>query len=74
MFFETSGEFFGVWEQLKKVVPEFRQKFGNKDLLSNMEKAAQRYEAWAEARNPGTIERMREFMKQERTKAKSAKP
>ena len=74
LFFETSPEFFGVWEQLKKVVPEFREKFGDKYLLSNMEKAAQRYEAWAEQRNPGSIERMREFMKQERAKAKSATP
>src|SRR5258705_7212479 len=74
LFFETSGEFFGVWEQLKKVVPEFREKFGDKYLLSNLEKAAQRYEAWAEQRNPGSIERMREFIKQERSKAKSATP
>src|ERR1700745_4254611 len=65
LFFETSGEFFAVWEQVKKVLPEFREKFGDKYLLSNMEKAAQRYEAWAEARNPGSIEHMREFMKQE---------
>ena len=72
LFFETSGEFFGVWEQLKKVVPEFREKFGNKLLLANMEKAAQRYEAWSEQRNPGSLDKMREFMKQERSKAKSA--
>jgi hypothetical protein len=69
LFFETSGEFFGIWEQLKKVVPDFREKFGDKYLLSNMEKAATRYEAWAEQRNPGSISRMREFMKQERAKA-----
>jgi hypothetical protein len=73
LFFETSGEFLGVWEQLKKVVPEFREKFGNKLLLANMEKAAQRYEAWSEQRNPGSLDKMREFMKQERSKAKSAK-
>lgn len=69
LFFETSGEFFGIWEQLKKVVPDFREKFGDKYLLSNMEKAATRYEAWAEQRNPGSIARMREFMNQERAKA-----
>src|SRR5215217_8108624 len=27
LFFETSGEFFGVWEQLKTVVPQFREAF-----------------------------------------------
>ena len=25
LFFETSGEFFGVWERIKAVVPQFRQ-------------------------------------------------
>jgi hypothetical protein len=72
LFFETSGEFFGVWEQLKKVVPEFRQKFGDKYLLSNLEKAAQRYEKWAEKRNPGSIEKMRQFMKQQQPQAAKA--
>ena len=73
LFFETSGEFFGIWEQLKKVIPEFREKFGDKHLLSNLEKAATRYEAWAEARNPGSIVKMREWIKAERVQAKSAK-
>jgi len=27
LFFETSGEFFGVWESIKPVVPQFREKF-----------------------------------------------
>src|ERR1700741_1964306 len=30
LFFETSGEFFDVWERLKIVVPEFREKWGDK--------------------------------------------
>jgi hypothetical protein len=69
LFFETSGEFFGIWEQLKKVLPEFREKFGDKQMLSNLEQAAERYEAWAEKRSPGSIAKMREFMKQERAQA-----
>ena len=63
LFFETSGEFFIVWEKLKKVLPEFRERFGDKNMLGNMEKAAQRYEAWSEKRSPGRIQKMREFMK-----------
>ena len=31
LFFETSGEFFGVWEAVKPVVPAFRERFVNKD-------------------------------------------
>jgi hypothetical protein len=73
LFFETSGEFFGVYELIKKALPEFRQKFGDQYMLANLEKAAQRFEKWANKRNPGSIDKMREFMKQERPKAKSAK-
>ena len=72
LFFETSGEFFGVWESVKEVLPQFRQAFKNKDLLANLEKASKRYEEWSEQRNPGYIASMREWMQQERTKAKSA--
>src|ERR1051325_3369719 len=72
LFFETSGEFFGVWEQLKAVVPQFRGQFKDPTLLSNLEKAAQRYEAWKEQRAPGNIAAMREYMQQERAKAKAA--
>jgi hypothetical protein len=73
LFFETSGEFFGVWELLKPVVPEFRERFGDKNLLGNLEKAAQRFEAWSERRSPGHIASMRQFMKQMRAKSSAAK-
>ena len=73
LFFETSGEFFGVWEQLKAVVPQFREAFKEPHMLSHMEKAAQRYEAWADKRSPGHIAAMREWMKQEQAKTKTAK-
>jgi hypothetical protein len=72
LFFETSGEFFVVWEALKPVVPEFRKQFGDKNMLSNLERAAQRYEAWSERRAPGHIDLMRKFMQQERSKAGAA--
>jgi hypothetical protein len=73
LFFETSGEFFGVWEQVKGVLPQFRRQFVDPNLLSNLEQAAKRYEAWSEKRAPGHIAAMREWMKQERAKSKTAK-
>jgi hypothetical protein len=72
LFFETSGEFFGVWELLKPVVPEFRKRFGDPLMLSNLEKAAQRYEAWSEHRSPGSIAAMRQLMQQDHTKKATA--
>jgi hypothetical protein len=73
LFFETNGEFFGIWEQLKATVPQFREQFHDPNMLANMEKAAKRYEAWSERRAPGHIAAMREFMKQERAKTQTAK-
>ncbi|HEU4477811.1 MAG TPA: hypothetical protein VFR80_04790 [Pyrinomonadaceae bacterium] len=72
LFFETSGEFFGVWELLKPVAPQFREQFKDPNMLANLEKAAQRYEAWQEHRAPGNIAVMREWMKQEQSKAASS--
>lgn len=72
LFFETSGEFFGVWELLKPVVPQFREKFADPNLLANLEKVAQRFEVWSEKRAPGHIAAIREFMKQQRTPAAAA--
>jgi hypothetical protein len=72
LFFETSGEFFGVWEKLKPVVPQFREQFKDNNMLSNLERAAKRYEEWSERRAPGHIALMRQFMEQQRTQSKAA--
>jgi hypothetical protein len=55
------------------VVPQFRERFAEKNLLANLEKAAQRYEAWSEKRSPGHIAAMRQFMQQARAKTAAAK-
>lgn len=64
LFFETSGEFFGVWERVKPVVPQMRELFANKYFLAHLEKAAQRFEVWTENRAPGHLAAMRKMMAQ----------
>src|SRR5437016_13841943 len=44
LFFETAGEFFGVWEQVKNIIPGGRQMFKNQTFMANLEKAAKRFE------------------------------
>ena len=68
LFFETSGEFFGVWEKLKGLAPQFREQFHDPTMLTNLEQASRRFEEWKEKRAPGHIAAMREWMKQERAK------
>lgn len=72
LFFETSGEFFGVWERVKPIVPQAREMWVNEEFLGHLEKAAQRYEAWSEKRTPGHVAAMRQFMKQMRDQLASA--
>jgi len=72
LFFQTSGEFFGVWEMAKPIVPQSREKLANKQFLMNLEKAAQRFETWIESRSPGHIAAMRQMMKQMRAQTASA--
>jgi hypothetical protein len=69
LFFETSGEFFGVWEQIKHIVPQARESFASKQFLSHLERVAQRYESWTERRTPGHVAAMRQFMQQTRLQA-----
>ena len=72
LFFETSGEFFWVWERVKPIVQQFRERFANKLFLANVEKVANRYETWIETRAPGHIAAMRQFMKQMGAQGKAA--
>src|SRR5262245_62437894 len=67
LFFETSGEFFGVWEQLKPIIPEARRQFKDPTMLANLERTAQRFETWKEERAPGHIGAVREFIRQTRS-------
>jgi hypothetical protein len=66
LFFETDGEFFFVWERVKPSIAEGRQRFQNPLYLSNLEKAANRFEKWMENRAPGSLAAMRQMMKQMR--------
>ena len=64
LFFEANGEFFWVWERVKPTIAEGRQKWASPLFLSNLEKAANRYETWIEGRAPGHVAAMRQMMKQ----------
>ncbi len=64
LFFETSGEFFGVWERITPIIKQARERWANPLFLSNLETAADRFEAWSESRTPGAIATMRQMMAQ----------
>ena len=70
LFFETTGEFYGVYNRIKPTLKEGRERFHNKLFAFNIEKAATRFEAWAEKHSPGLINSMREMDQQMRTQRK----
>ena len=72
LFFETTGEFFGVWERVRPVIEEGRKMFSNPGFLAHLERAAGRFETWCENRSPGQIAAMRQHMAQMTPKAARA--
>ena len=70
LFFETTGEFYGVYNRIKPVLKEGRERFHNKLFAFNIEKAATRFETWAEKRSPGLVNSMREMDQQMRMQRK----
>src|SRR5206468_8567355 len=59
LFFETSGEFFPVWDRIRPTIKEGRERFSNRLFAAHIEKAANRFETWAENHTPGLIALMR---------------
>ena len=54
LFFENSGEQWGVWEQVKPVIGAWRAMFSSPKFLANLEEQCRRLEAWREKHNPGS--------------------
>jgi hypothetical protein len=64
LFFENSGEQWGVWEQVKPLVGAWRTMFANPQFLGNLEEHCRRLDAWREKRNPGSVEALRKVYAQ----------
>jgi hypothetical protein len=73
LFFESTGEQWGVWEQIKPIVGGWREMFGSPKLFSNLEENCRRLEAWREKNNPGANETMRKVFAQMSQAAQTAK-
>ena len=61
---------------MKSHIEQSREMWKNKTFLGHLEKAARRFEAWNEERNPGHIATMRKMMsemvKERQQRAKAA--
>jgi hypothetical protein len=63
-FFESNGEQWAVFEQVKPVLAAWRAMFSSPNFLANLEEQSKRLEAWREKRSPGSNEAIRKVLAQ----------
>ena len=68
LFFESTGEFYAVYELLRPVLAELRERYGAPFFYQHLEKAAKRYEAWLKRRAPRWFEQQRKLSAAARTR------
>jgi len=61
LFFETTGEQYMVWVRVEPIIADLRKMFSRHSFY-HLETAAKRYEKWWEKREPGHVQRMRQFV------------
>src|SRR6266852_338629 len=72
-FFESNGEQWVVFEQVKPVLGAWRAMFSSPNFLANLEKHCNHLEAFREKRNPGSNDAIRKMLAQMRQASESAK-
>jgi hypothetical protein len=64
LLFESSGEEWAVFQQVKPVLSAWREMFASKQFLGNLEAHCTRLEAWREKRSPGSNAAFRKIIEQ----------
>jgi hypothetical protein len=66
LFFESAGEFYGIYDRVRPALPKMREMFHMKLFMANLEKAADKFEKYMEQNSPGALAAMRQFTQQMR--------
>ncbi len=59
-FFESTGEFWAVWEKIRPVIAPLREFHKDPHAYENLEKLAAKYERWMAGRSPECLEARRQ--------------
>ncbi len=62
LFFESTGEFWIVWDKVRNVAPTLRERNKNPMSWKNLETLAGKYEKWMAARAPEALDSLRKRM------------
>jgi hypothetical protein len=73
LFFETTGEQWATFEQVKPVLAAWRQMFSMPKFLANLEQNCTKLEAWRERHNPGSNAAIRKMRKEMHAAAQEPK-
>ncbi len=71
LFFQTTNEFYFLWERTKAGVPAVRQQYKNPRMWINIELASKRYEKWVSRFAPEFLDALRGWTAQMRDAAKA---
>lgn len=71
LFFDTTNEFWFVWDRVKHLAPVYRKQFQAPDLQKHLEVAAAKYEKFRARRAPRSLEVLRQWVKQSRPAART---
>jgi len=60
LFFESTGEFWIIWDKVRKWAPTLREKNKNPLVWKNLETLAEKYEHWMAKRAPEALDCLRQ--------------
>jgi len=72
LFFQTTNEFYFLWDRSKAGVAELRRQYKNPRMWREIETASQRYEKWVCEFAPEFLDVLRGWMQQMRDTARNA--
>ncbi len=63
LFFENAGEFWIIWDKVRKLAPAARQQFKNPTVWKNLETLSEKYEQWMAKRAPEALDSLRQRLR-----------
>ncbi len=64
LFFETTAEFYAIWQKLEPLIPQLRECYGNPHFYEHLEKTARRYETWLKQHAPVWFEQTQQYWRE----------
>jgi hypothetical protein len=66
LFFESTGEFWMIWEKVRHLAPAMREARKNPLAWKSLETLARKYEQWMATRAPEALDNLRKRLKEAR--------